>query len=146
MNELLDDIQIGDWLAIVSTMKGSSQPVLQQVTSTTSGLVWTRNYTFRRDGRSFSVKQKSLTARPATASEIEARLSGRKKQDIPTEEIILGRYLASVSADEWAKLGVAQLRKVKAALGNNAGASSDGAIAKSTGLLASRDVKDKRRK
>lgn len=76
----LDDIQIGDWLMIVSTMKGSSY-ILQQVTSMTSGLVRTRNYTFRRDGRSFSVKQRSVTARPATSTEIENWLSGRKKPE-----------------------------------------------------------------
>jgi hypothetical protein len=76
----LDDIQVGDWLMIVSTMKGSSF-ILQQVTSTTSGLVRTLNYTFRRDGRSFSLKQKSLTARLAQSHEIEGWLSGRKKQD-----------------------------------------------------------------
>ena len=72
----LHDIEVGDWLVIVSTMKGSSY-IIQQVTSTTSGLVRTLNYTFRRDGRSFSIKQKSLTARPATASEIEGWLSGK---------------------------------------------------------------------
>jgi hypothetical protein len=49
---MLDDINVGDWLMIVSTMKGSSF-ILQQVTSTTIGLVRTLNYTFRRDGRSF---------------------------------------------------------------------------------------------
>ncbi len=76
----LDDTQTGDWLVIVSTMKGSSY-ILQQVTSTTIGLVKTRNYTFRKDGRSFSVKQKSLTARLAQSHEIEAWLSGRKKQE-----------------------------------------------------------------
>ena len=69
----LDDVQVGEWLAIVSTVKGSSY-ILQQVTSMTSGLVRTRNYTFRRDGHSFSVKQRSVTARLATESEIEARL------------------------------------------------------------------------
>jgi O-methyltransferase involved in polyketide biosynthesis len=116
----LDTIQVGDWLVIVSTMKGSSY-IIQQVTSTTSGLVRTLNHTFRRDGRSFSIKQKSLTARPATASEIEAWLSGRKKQETqtrtqPTEEVVLARYLASVSEQEWARLGVGQLKKIKAAL------------------------------
>jgi hypothetical protein len=80
MNEPLEDSQIGDWLIIVSTMRGSSF-LLQQVTSTTPGLVRTLNYTFRRDGRSFSMKQKSLTARLATASEIEAWLSGRRKPE-----------------------------------------------------------------
>jgi hypothetical protein len=34
----LDDVQVGEWLAIVSTVKGSSY-ILQQVTSMTSGLV-----------------------------------------------------------------------------------------------------------
>jgi hypothetical protein len=66
----LDSIQIGDWLVIVSTMKGSSF-ILPQVTSTTNGLVRTLNYTFRRDGRSFSVKQRGLTARLARSHEIE---------------------------------------------------------------------------
>ncbi len=105
---------------IVSTMKGSSF-MLQQVTSTTSGLVRTLNYTFRRDGRSFSMKQKSLTAREATANEIERWLSGRKKQETqkrtePTEEVVLARYLKTVSEAEWMRLGVAELRKIKAAL------------------------------
>jgi hypothetical protein len=116
----LDDIQIGDWLVIVSTMKGSSF-ILQQVTSTTSGLVRTLNYTFRRDGRSFSVKQKSLTARSAQSHEIAAWLSARKKQETlkeqePTEEVVLARYLVSVSEQEWARLGVAQLKKIRATL------------------------------
>ena len=119
----LDDIQIGDWLMIVSTMKGSSY-ILQQVTSMTSGLVRTRNYTFRRDGRSFSVKQRSVTARPATSTEIENWLSGRKKPETqkrtePSEEVILARYLASVSAEEWARLGMPQLKKIKAPLGKS---------------------------
>jgi hypothetical protein len=94
---MLDDINVGDWLMIVSTMKGSSF-ILQQVTSTTIGLVRTVNYTFRRDGRSFSVKQKSLTARLAQSHEIEAWLSSRKKQETqertqPSEEVVLARYL-----------------------------------------------------
>ena len=114
----LHDIEVGDWLMIVSTVRGSSF-ILQQVTSTTSGLVRTLNYTFRRDGRSFSVKQKSLTARLAQSHEIEAWLSRRKspqlKSDEP-EEVNLARYLASVSEEEWVKLGVAQLKKVRAAL------------------------------
>jgi O-methyltransferase involved in polyketide biosynthesis len=123
----LNDIQIGDWLMIVSTMKGSSY-IIQQVTSTTSGLVRTLNHTFRRDGRSFSIKQKSLTARPATASEIEAWLSGRKKQEThkrtePSEEVVLARYLASVSAEEWTRLGVAQLKRIKTALEKSRGGS-----------------------
>lgn len=54
---MLDSVKVGDWLLIASTMKGSSV-ILQQVTSTTTGLVRTLNYTFRRDGRSFSMKQK----------------------------------------------------------------------------------------
>jgi O-methyltransferase involved in polyketide biosynthesis len=121
----LDDIQIGDWLMIVSTMKGSSY-ILQQVTSTTSGLVRTRNYTFRRDGRSFSVKQRSVTARLATESEIESWLSGRKKQETqkrmePSEEVVLAQYLAAVSEEEWARLGVAQLKKIKIALNERTG-------------------------
>jgi hypothetical protein len=108
---MLDSVKVGDCLLIASTMKGSSV-ILQQVTSTTTGLVRTLNYTFRRDGRSFSMKQRSLTARPATASEIEAWLSGRRKQEPqtrtePTEEVVLARYLASVSAEEWARLGTA---------------------------------------
>ena len=115
---MLDDIQVGDWLVIVSTMKGSSF-ILQQVISTTSGLVRTLNYAFGRDGRLFSVKQKSLTARLAQSHEIEAWLSRRKspqlKGDEP-EEVKLARYLASVSEEEWARLGVAQVRKIKAAL------------------------------
>jgi hypothetical protein len=107
-------------LIIVSTMKGSSF-LLQQVTSTTTGLVRTLNYTFRRDGRSFSVKQKSLTARLAQSHEIEAWLSGRKKQETqkpvePTEEVVLARYLASVSEQEWERLGLPQLKKIRAAL------------------------------
>ncbi|QNI31416.1 hypothetical protein H7849_20415 [Alloacidobacterium dinghuense] len=114
----LNNIQIGDWLMIASTIKGSSY-LLQQVTSTTSGLVRTLNYTFRRDGRSFSVKQKSVTARLAQSHEIERWLSSRKKQETqqrmePTED--LARHLASVSAEEWARLGVAQLKKIRAAL------------------------------
>ena len=118
----LNDVQIGDWLMIVSTVKGSSF-ILQQVNSITSGLVKTRNYTFRRDGRSFSIKQKSMTARPATSTEIENWLSSRKKPETqkatePGEEIILARYLSSVSAEEWARLGVTQLKKIKAVLEN----------------------------
>jgi hypothetical protein len=121
----LNDIEVGNWLVIVSTMKGPSH-IIQQVTSTTSGLVRTLNYTFRRDGRSFSIKQKSLTTRPATASEIEAWLSGRKKQGTqkrtePTEEVVLARYLASVSEEGWARLCVAQLKKIKAALNKGTG-------------------------
>jgi hypothetical protein len=121
----LDDIQIGDWLMIVSTMKGSSY-ILQQVTSTTSGLIRTRNYTFRRDGRSFSVKQRSATVRLATESEIESWLSGRKKQETqkrmePSEEVVLAQYLAAVSEEEWARLGVAQLKKIKIALNERTG-------------------------
>jgi hypothetical protein len=120
----LNDIQIGDWLMIVSTVKGSSF-ILQQVTSTTTGLVRTMNYTFRRDGRSFSLKQRSLTARLAQSHEIEAWLSGRKrpakqqeaqKREEPSEEVVLAGYLMSVSEQEWARLGVAQLKKIKAAL------------------------------
>ena len=122
----LDDVQVGEWLAIVSTVKGSSY-ILQQVTFMTSGLVRTRNYTFRRDGRSFSVKQRSVTARLATESEIEAWLSGRTKPETrkrtePKEEVILARYLASVSAEEWARLGLALLRKIRAALNERTGA------------------------
>jgi hypothetical protein len=30
--------------------------------------------------------------------------------------VVLARYLASVSAEEWARLGVGQLKKIKAAL------------------------------
>ena len=121
----LNDVQVGDWLMIVSTVKGSSF-ILQQVTDMTTGLVWTRNYTFRRDGRSFSVKQRSVTARPATSTEIENWLSGRKKPETQKlteagEEVILARYLASVSADEWGKLGLAQLRKIRAALNERIG-------------------------
>jgi hypothetical protein len=122
---MLDDINVGDWLIIVSTMKGSSF-LLQQVTSTTTGLVRTLNYTFRRDGRSFSIKQKSLTARLAQSHEIEAWLSGRKKQETqkrpePTEEVVLARYFVSVSEQEWTKLGIAQLRKIRAALERSRG-------------------------
>jgi hypothetical protein len=117
----LDDIQIGDWLMIVSTMKGSSF-IVQQVTSTTRGLVRTLNYTFRRDGRAFSTRQKSLTARLATALEVEEWLAGRRKRQEtqkrtePTEEVVLSRHLASVSEQGWRRLGVAQLKKIKAAL------------------------------
>jgi hypothetical protein len=39
----LEDIQVGDWVMIVSTVKESSF-ILQQVTSTTSGLVRTLNH------------------------------------------------------------------------------------------------------
>jgi O-methyltransferase involved in polyketide biosynthesis len=118
---MLDSVKVGDWLMIASTVKGSSF-ILQQVTSTTSGLVRTLNYSLRRDGRSFSMKQKSLTARLATESEIEAWLSRLRKQEPqtrtgPSEEVVLARHLASVSADEWARLGVTQLRKIRAALG-----------------------------
>ncbi len=119
----LDDIKVGDWLMIVSTSKGSSF-ILQQVTSTTSGLVRTVNYTFRRDGRSFSVKQKSLTARLAQSHEIETWLYRRKSPQLRSdepEEVKLARHLASVSAEEWARLGVAQLKKIKAALEKSQG-------------------------
>lgn len=88
----LHDVQVGDWLTIVSTTKGSSF-TLRQVTSTTTGLVRTLNYTFWRDGRSFSPKQKSVTARPATATEIEQWLAKRKGQQPksePSEEVVLG--------------------------------------------------------
>ena len=96
------------------------------MTSNTIGLVRTRDHRFRRDGRSFSVKQKSVTARLATESEIAAWLSGRKKPETqkrtePNEEVILARYLASVCAEEWTKLGVAQLRKIRAALNERTG-------------------------
>ena len=102
-------VGIGEWLMIVSTVKGSGF-LLQQVTSTTTGLVRTDNYTFWRNGRSFSPKQKSLTACPATTREIEAWLSGRKKPETqkapePREEVTLARYLASVREDEWVRLG-----------------------------------------
>ena len=121
----LNDVQVGDWLMIVSTVKGSSF-ILQQVTDMTTGLVWTRNYTFRRDGRSFSVKQRSVTARPATSTEIENWLSGRKKPETqkltePGEEVILARYLTSVSEQDWVKLGVTRLKKIRAALNERIG-------------------------
>ena len=113
----LNDITVGDWLMIASAIRGSSF-ILQQVTSTTSGFVRTLNYTFRRDGRSFSVKQKSVTARLAQSHEIEKWLSGRKqetqKRTEPSEEVVLARYLASVSEQERARLGVGQLRKIRA--------------------------------
>jgi O-methyltransferase involved in polyketide biosynthesis len=119
----LHDAKEGDWLIIISTVKGSSF-LLQQVTSTTTGLVRTENYTFWRNGRSFSTKQKSLTARVATATEIEQWLAKRNGQqpkrqqqnEAEQPEIILARYLASVSVQDWARLGVTQLKKIKAAL------------------------------
>lgn len=122
MNDL-DEIKIGDCLAIVSTMRGSARPVLQQVISVTDGLVKTRNYTFRKDGRSFSNHQKSLTARPASSSEVEeweARQKGSEAKTQQREEVddgvALARYLASVDADRWATLGVGPMKKIRAAL------------------------------
>ena len=117
----LNDVEVGDWLTIVSTIKGSSF-MLRQVTSTTSGLIRTLNFTFRRsDGRAFSTRQKSLTCRRATAAEVEQWLSrdGRQErvqQPEPSEDIVLARHLAAVSVEEWARLGVAQLKKIRAML------------------------------
>jgi hypothetical protein len=100
--------------------------MLRQVTSTTSGLIRTLNYTFRRsDGRAFSTRQKSLTCRRANTAEIETWLSRQGKQDAvqqpqpdvtPSEDVVLARYLATVSVEEWTQLGVAQLKKIKAVL------------------------------
>lgn len=120
----LDDIKVGDWLAIVSTTMASksSAPVLQRATAVTVGLVKTKNYTFRRDGRAFYAHYKSLTARPATETEIEKWQSRQKKQDTPqSEDVVLARYLALVSVDEWMKLGLPQLRRIKAALEKSQG-------------------------
>lgn len=119
----LNGVEVGDWVTIVSTIKGSTF-MLQQVTSVTSGLVKTQNYTFfRRDGRAFSTRQKSLTCRRATDSEIEQWLSRHGKQHARSQsngdeqpEILLARYLKSVSEEGWAPLGVAQLKKIRAAL------------------------------
>jgi hypothetical protein len=120
----LNDIEVGDWLAFVSTSK-ASDPVLQQVTVVTNGLVKTKNYTFRKDGRAFLTRYRSLTARPATEAEIEKWLSRQKTQQTKSQpndehdyrpDVVLARCLASVSADEWLQLGLAQLKKIKAAL------------------------------
>ena len=123
----LHDIKVGDWLMIVSTIKGSTF-LLQQVTSVTSGLVRTQNHTFRRDGRAFSTRYKSLTARPATASEIEAWLARNKRDGTqkpvstePSEDVLLARYLTSVSESDWLKLGLPQLRNIKTAFKNQRG-------------------------
>lgn len=133
LSSVLNDVNVGDWLTIVSTIKGSSF-ILQQVTSTTSGLVRTLNYTFRRDGRSFSMKLKSLLARPATANEIEqwtVRLKKRESkpgptqttesqpQEQPSEDVVLARYLTTVTQDQWLRLGVTQLKKIRAVLGES---------------------------
>jgi hypothetical protein len=128
MKDTLEDIKVSDWLMIVSTMKGSSF-VLQQV-GTTTELVKTASYTFWRNGRSFKMRQKTVLARPATAAEVEQWSTDRRKQEPlgsqarteqtkPSEEVVLARYLASVSTEEWARLGVAQLRKIRAAFGES---------------------------
>lgn len=57
----LDDIRVGDWLAIVSTSKVSGH-LLQQVTAVTAGLVKTKNYAFRKDGRAFFQHYKNLSS------------------------------------------------------------------------------------
>lgn len=84
----------------------------------------TQNYTFRKDGRAFFNYYKTLTARPATDAEIEKWLSRQKKHvtkrqqssDDEPPAVVLARYLASVNAEEWARLGMAQLKKIRAAL------------------------------
>jgi len=96
----------------------------------TVALVKTQNYTFRNDGRAFYSHYKSLTARPATAAEIETWLSRQMKQQTkgqPNNEheerpdVVLARYLASVGADEWLQLGLPQLKTIKAALDKSQG-------------------------
>ena len=118
----LNDVTTGDWLAIVSTGKASDLQ-LRQVTAVTTGLVKTLNYTFWRDGRAFGNHYKGLKARPASADEIEKWLSRQGKQQTKTQsnvdeppEVTLARYLTGVSVEDWARLGVSQLKKIKAAL------------------------------
>ena len=114
MNEL-DTVKVGDWLAFVNTGK-ATDPVLQQVITITTGLVKTQNYTFRKDGRAFYNHYKSLTARPATADEIDKWLSRDKKQQPETEERKLAQYLTSVDEGKWLALGLPKLKSIVAAL------------------------------
>lgn len=109
----LDDVKVGDWLASVSTSKPASDPVLQQVATVTTGLVKTKNYTFRKDGRTFFNHYKSLTARPATTAEIDKWLSRQRQTKSLSNDrynerpdVVLARYLASVGEDKWLQLGL----------------------------------------
>lgn len=109
MNESLNDIHIGDWLAI--TTNDRNNPVLRQVISVTSGLVKTSEYTFLKDGTAFFSRFRIATARRASLNEFE---NGEQRPE--TEEYALARYLKSVSEREWARLGGTQLKKIKADL------------------------------